>query len=130
MENDMTLLDPDIGYEPPISFEFKRRRKIMNELEHNDTCDCCEHEQTKLETFAEKTGPLPSTVMVVEEMPQETQGPVQLSPEDKAVWEKKETTRKLRNARKKAKQLLLNEAESKRERRYIKKVLGGNMSIS
>jgi hypothetical protein len=101
----------------------------MNE-EHNDTCDCCEHEQTKLEAFAEKTGPLPSTVMVVEEMPQELQGPVQLSPEEKAMWEKKETTRKLRNARKKAKQLLLNEAESKRERRYIKKVLGGNMSIS
>ena len=84
----------------------------MNE-EHNETCDCVEHQCESPETNT-----------------QELSGPIQLSPEEKAKWEKKETARKLRNARKKAKQMLMGGAKSKRERRYIRKVLSGNMSIS
>ena len=90
----------------------------MNDLEHNETCACdCEHEQT-------------TATIAVEEGAQDLSGPVQLSPEEQAKWEKKETARKLRNARKKAKQMLMGGAKSKRERRYVRKVLSGNMSIS
>lgn len=104
----------------------------MNE-EHTVVCDCEIEERSKLEELTEKAGSLPSSVMAVEEMPAELlgkiemNGPVQLSPEEKAAWEKKEAARKLRNSRKNAKRELLSHAKSKRERKFIKKILGIRM---
>jgi hypothetical protein len=75
--------------------------EIMDE-EHTETCECTEHKEQEI-TVSE---------------------PAKLSPEQ----EKREANRKLRNSRKGAKRKLLKMAKSKREKKFIKKILGIRMT--
>ena len=89
----------------------------MNE-EHAETCECAEHHDPEIIT-------LPMEHVSAETLLNDLSGTKKLSPEE----EKKEAQRKLRNARKKAKEKLLKGAISKRERKFVKKILGTRMAV-